>query len=132
MVSVVLVQNQSDRRKADEKMSSSNRNLYRNGHRGSNHYQRKSILGNLFNIFGSGSSRDRYNNYPGQYPNQPNPNLPNQMTGCSGCNARIPVDARFCPQCGAKLNEALFCMSCGEKLPPNAKFCLKCGEKLNG
>lgn len=117
-------------------MSSSNRNHYRNGHYGSSHYQRRGFLGNLFNVFGSGSSRDYYNNYPGQYPNQPypnqpNPNISNQMTGCPGCNAQIPVGSKFCAQCGAKLNEALFCTSCGEKLPPNAKFCLKCGTKLN-
>jgi hypothetical protein len=55
---------------------SSKNKSYKNGHYGSNHYQRKGILGNIFNVFGSGSSRDHYHNYPNQYPNQPNPNIP--------------------------------------------------------
>ncbi|HEX3048405.1 MAG TPA: zinc ribbon domain-containing protein [Bacillota bacterium] len=118
-------------------MSSSSRGkLYRNGHYGSNHYQRRGTLGNLFNIFGSGSSQDHYHNHPEQYPNQPYPNqpppnMPGQVMTCTKCNTRIPAGSKFCLQCGEKISEALFCMSCGEKLPPEARFCLKCGTKVN-
>jgi ribosomal protein L40E len=112
-------------------MSHSKGNPYRDGNYGSNHYQRKGILGNLFNVFGSGSSQDHYRNYPEQYPNQPPPNMPNQAMTCSNCNTRIPAGSKFCLQCGQKISEALFCIACGEKLPPEAKFCLKCGAKIN-
>jgi ribosomal protein L40E len=104
---------------------------YRNGHYGSNHYQRKGLFGNLINVFGSKSSHDNYNVYPEQYRNDSNPTMPNQFMDCSQCNTQIPVNSKFCPQCGEKLNGALFCIACGEKLPQNAKFCLKCGTKLN-
>jgi ribosomal protein L40E len=105
---------------------------YKNGHYGSNHYQRRGILGNLFNVFNSGSSRDYYHNYPEQYPNQPELYNPNQVMACQKCNNQIPAGSKFCAHCGEKINEAPFCISCGERLIPNAKFCSKCGTKTNG
>jgi membrane protease subunit (stomatin/prohibitin family) len=108
---------------------SSGKTSYRDGHQGSNQYQRKGILGNLMNAFGSGSPRD---NYPGQYPNQPNSSAPLQTTACLKCNGSVPAGSKFCPHCGEKASEGLFCVSCGEKQLANAKFCAKCGAKTNG
>jgi len=63
---------------------SSKGNHFKNGNYGSNHYQKKGILGNLFNMIGSGSNSNRHNNqYPNltmqnqQYSNQP---VQNQQT----------------------------------------------------
>jgi ribosomal protein L32 len=111
--------------------SRSSRNKpYKNGHYGSNHYQRRGILGNLFHVFGSGSSRDHYHNYPERYPNQSNVSIPTPLTSCTKCGNQIPAGSKFCAHCGEKVAETAFCSSCGEKLLPNAKFCSKCGTKV--
>ena len=39
------------------------------------------------------------------------------------------VRGKFCPECGNKLVN--ICSACGKELPAGAKFCLECGEKLN-
>ena len=101
---------------------SSKGNHYKKGNNGSNHYKKKGLLGNLFEIIASRSS-SRGKNYKN------NPNQSSMM--CSGCNHQIPPGSKFCLQCGQKVSNTLFCMSCGEKLPPGAKFCLKCGKKVN-
>ncbi len=48
---------------------------------------------------------------------------------CPKCEAPLASNAKFCPECGAKLKSSDQCASCGAKLPPNAKFCPECGEK---
>ena len=67
---------------------------YKNGHQGSNHYQKKGLLGNLFDIIASRShSHGYYNNYGNQNNNAPVYNQPtaNQnMKLCSRCNSQIP------------------------------------------
>lgn len=52
-----------------------------------------------------------------------------QTKKCAGCGKDIPLNAKFCPECGAK-QEAKFCSNCGEKLNKNAKFCPNCGNKV--
>ena len=47
---------------------------------------------------------------------------------CARCHARNAADARFCEDCGAKL-EAL-CPSCGAAVTPGKKFCRSCGASL--
>lgn len=77
---------------------------------------------------------------------------------CPNCNREVPEKAKFCFECGAKIeqigeNEVMcpacgkktpkgkFCMECGAalvskcakcgaELPHRAKFCLECGEKV--
>lgn len=114
---------------------SSNKKHYRNGHYGSNHYQRKGILNKLFDIITSRSwSGSNYNNYRNQYNNtyRYNQHTSNESTIiCNNCNAEIPVGSKFCLQCGESVSQVLFCQNCGEKLPPNAKFCLKRGNKIS-
>ena len=122
--------------------------LFRSGNNGSNHYQKKGLLGNLFDMMGSRSGSNRNRNYNNNYENQnhnqnqnpyQNNNIPinNQPTTnqnsmiCSKCNSPIPAGSKFCLQCGEKVSDILFCKNCGEKLPPNAKFCLKCGKGIN-
>jgi membrane protease subunit (stomatin/prohibitin family) len=47
---------------------------------------------------------------------------------CPNCEAPLAVNAKFCPECGAKLKQVLRCESCGATLTPGAKFCPECGE----
>ena len=50
---------------------------------------------------------------------------------CPQCEA--PLDdakVKFCPECGAKLSAAAHCTGCGAKLTPGAKFCGECGQKM--
>ncbi|MFZ3309786.1 MAG: adenylate/guanylate cyclase domain-containing protein [Xanthobacteraceae bacterium] len=49
---------------------------------------------------------------------------------CSNCQAVIPFDARFCPQCGTP--QASNCVACGHANAPGSKFCAQCGAKFGG
>jgi class 3 adenylate cyclase len=49
---------------------------------------------------------------------------------CSACQHDNPPAAKFCLECGGRLN--LTCPSCGVPLPAKAKFCLECGAALVG
>lgn len=49
---------------------------------------------------------------------------------CPECEAPLAANAKFCPECGAKLKAKNNCPSCGAKLNPKAKFCMECGEKV--
>lgn len=47
---------------------------------------------------------------------------------CPRCSCENPDQARFCLECGTKLE--LTCPSCGTPLPPQAKFCMNCGQAV--
>ncbi|MBM3240654.1 zinc-ribbon domain-containing protein [Candidatus Poribacteria bacterium] len=47
---------------------------------------------------------------------------------CPKCHHQNPTGAKFCMECGAKLENV--CPKCGAKLPQEAKFCMKCGAKV--
>jgi predicted RNA-binding Zn-ribbon protein involved in translation (DUF1610 family) len=49
---------------------------------------------------------------------------------CPSCNAPLAKNAKFCPECGAKIQTQAHCTECGAKLAPNAKFCAECGAKV--
>ena len=79
-------------------------------------------------------------------------------TVCPKCGATLPVNAKFCLECGEKIVAApdgsIFCPECGKtvakgkfcpecshkfvsvcpkcgaQIPEGSKFCLECGEKL--
>src|SRR5579863_2250967 len=52
-----------------------------------------------------------------------------ETKACPGCQAAIPAEARFCPQCGAP--QALACPSCGHANATGSKFCAQCGARLD-
>jgi class 3 adenylate cyclase len=47
---------------------------------------------------------------------------------CSRCQAENDAGARFCEDCGARLEAA--CPSCGTPVTPGKKFCRSCGAAL--
>ncbi len=49
---------------------------------------------------------------------------------CPACNAPLPAKVKFCPECGAKIEDELHCKKCNVKLSPGVKFCPECGEKV--
>lgn len=75
--------------------------------------------------------RDAFSNNQPQPQQQPQQAQPQQQATdrCSSCNAIIAKNAKFCPECGQKQNDAVFCTECGTKLNPGAKFCPECGTK---
>lgn len=53
-----------------------------------------------------------------------------QQKKCPRCGANLPNNAKFCAECGTKLENK--CPKCGAVNLINAKFCPECGEKLGG
>lgn len=49
---------------------------------------------------------------------------------CPKCEAPLASNAKFCPECGAKLAGEGECVKCQAKLQPGAKFCAECGEPV--
>jgi ribosomal protein L40E len=56
---------------------------------------------------------------------------------CANCGAALPPNAKFCMECGTRVERQpqmvrpTHCQNCGAELPPNAKFCLECGTKVD-
>ena len=48
---------------------------------------------------------------------------------CKHCGASVIETAKFCSECGAKIERELKCANCGTLLAENAKFCMECGKK---
>ena len=46
---------------------------------------------------------------------------------CPACEAPLATNAKFCPECGERLQSQDNCGECGTKMQPNAKFCGECG-----
>lgn len=51
---------------------------------------------------------------------------------CPVCGADCPAEAKFCRNCGTKLEQKAFCKRCGGELAPGAEFCGNCGASVNG
>jgi DNA-directed RNA polymerase subunit M/transcription elongation factor TFIIS len=48
---------------------------------------------------------------------------------CPKCEAPLGSNVKFCPECGAKVQQASHCAECGAKLKEGAKFCAECGTR---
>ncbi len=53
-----------------------------------------------------------------------------KQMSCPGCQADIPMDARFCSNCGHQVVTINKCMQCSQDLPAGANFCMNCGAKV--
>lgn len=49
---------------------------------------------------------------------------------CPACQAGNPEGARFCLECGSRLEQELRCAECQTVLPAGARFCLSCGARV--
>lgn len=49
---------------------------------------------------------------------------------CPECGKPLATNAKFCPECGAKVKFDDKCPKCNAQLQPGAKFCAECGEKI--
>ncbi len=49
---------------------------------------------------------------------------------CPQCGKMAPMGAKFCMECGYKFNAATVCPNCGKELEPGAKFCVECGTRI--
>lgn len=51
---------------------------------------------------------------------------------CGACGKQIAEDSKFCPECGAKVEQAKskFCPECGKPVAEGSKFCPECGNKI--
>ncbi len=50
---------------------------------------------------------------------------------CKKCGKMLPENAKFCFECGAKVEQELICSVCGAKMPVGYKYCMECGSKLS-
>lgn len=55
----------------------------------------------------------------------------NIRASCPQCESPLAKNAKFCPECGYKLQQDNVCPKCQAKTSLKAKFCPECGEKLN-
>jgi membrane protease subunit (stomatin/prohibitin family) len=64
-----------------------------------------------------------------------------QTKSCTNCGSIIPINSKFCPNCGfnlqqqqtgVQMQQVKFCPECGTKLGDNVKFCPNCGTKIQG
>jgi membrane protease subunit (stomatin/prohibitin family) len=49
---------------------------------------------------------------------------------CPECEAPLAKNAKFCPECGAKIKSKTSCSECGAELNAGVKFCFECGSKI--
>lgn len=49
---------------------------------------------------------------------------------CPDCEAPLGTNAKFCPECGARIKSEVHCTECGARLSPGARFCAGCGTKV--
>ncbi|MDY6906268.1 MAG: SPFH domain-containing protein [Thermodesulfobacteriota bacterium] len=65
---------------------------------------------------------------PNQNGGQQAPEAPAATVSCQECHHNIPVDAKFCPQCGHQQIVFQKCTNCGKNVTPGANFCPRCGH----
>ena len=56
-----------------------------------------------------------------------------EVFNCKNCNCLIDSKAKFCPECGSKIEviQKKYCSTCNTELSEGAKFCPECGTKVS-
>ncbi len=63
--------------------------------------------------------------------NDPARRQPPPAAACAECGSSVPLDSKFCTQCGHQLVVFAQCARCSKNLTPNAKFCSRCGLSVD-
>ena len=58
------------------------------------------------------------------------PPLASAIKQCSGCQRKLPENAKFCPNCGATVQNRT-CPNCRKPIEPKARFCGGCGTRCS-
>lgn len=60
------------------------------------------------------------------------PAVASEEIECPNCHTKLGANAKFCPECGNKIEikKPAFCSECGEPINPGSKFCPSCGTKI--
>ena len=53
------------------------------------------------------------------------------MKKCLKCGAEVSSTAKFCGECGAKIEHKNYCPECGTEVKPEHRFCMECGTRLS-
>lgn len=85
-------------------------------------------------MVGMAAGMNMVNQMMNQMPNMQTQAQPQQQTSaasvkCAKCGKAVDANAKFCPECGEKLELKKFCSQCGKPLNAGAKFCPECGAK---
>lgn len=85
-------------------------------------------LGLGIGLGAAGSVGNAFGNIAGNI----NPSVNNVVESklCPKCNAKLAKEAKFCGECGEKLQTELICPHCGKNVNSNMKFCAECGGAL--
>lgn len=54
------------------------------------------------------------------------------MVNCGKCDAPLADDAKFCPQCGERVDGKKVCPGCGREIAESSVFCTYCGKRQDG
>lgn len=54
------------------------------------------------------------------------------MMNCGKCEAPLADDAKFCPQCGARVDGKKECRYCRREIAEDAVYCTYCGKRQDG
>lgn len=60
---------------------------------------------------------------------QVNQTMANEQS-CPNCGTLLKPEAKFCFNCGTRIEQGNMCPYCGTRLPAGAKFCFNCGKRL--
>ena len=54
------------------------------------------------------------------------------MVNCGKCDAQLADDAKFCPQCGERVDGLKECRYCRREIAEDAVYCTYCGKRQDG
>ena len=64
---------------------------------------------------------------PSEQPKKQEAATPSKI--CANCGHSLPKNAKFCSECGTKVEAKRYCHNCGVQLDADARFCPECGTK---